>query len=707
MKKQLVLKAVLLSSILLLGFLNPSLLSNGFFTPDWEVICDQSWSRYGDGVSSGDINGDGYDDVAVGAPGYEPGGAVFIYYGSASGPSLTADKIIYGQGIGFGNRVSCSGDINNDGFYDLIVGDPWSGGIGVVRAFYGSQFGISDTADWISQSFEDENSVGYNVSTGGDVNGDRYDDLIASISYYSIDSHWIGAFVFLGSANGFISSEPAWVASVVNSSGEGSSFAVSISGDLNGDSIDDAVINGYGSGKIYVYYGSVNRQMFDPPDKVIYGNTYDFGFAAEIIKDVNGDGYDELALSDREHPTSTLYVYYGSADGPSSTYNWSHAGPGNCFAYQIRSGGDFNHDGFNDLLASVCDTTGVKMFFGSQAGLRHYETNFYVPCYNLASGDINGDGISDVISSREPRAYGFFGESEHFDTIYFPFWYAWAIYPQTELCIDVYVKNQFGLPMQGEIVDFYFFGEDTASGTGLTDNNGVATFCYEGTYPSLDTIVALSNGMSASILAYWDFPLPAEISSFSSNVSDRIVALNWSTSSELNNSGFEIQRAIENGKWKIENGKLKMENGEWDKIGFVSGGGTTNEVREYSFTDRNLETGKYKYRLKQFDFNGNFEYFELTEVVSIGIPDKYDLSQNYPNPFNPLTTINYDLPSDGIVTIKVYDILGRELKTLVNEMKTAGYHKIQFNASDLASGAYFYQMKAGDFVAVKKLVVLK
>jgi len=209
-------------------------------------------------------------------------------------------------------------------------------------------------------------------------------------------------------------------------------------------------------------------------------------------------------------------------------------------------------------------------------------------------------------------------------------------------------------------------------------------------------------------MIYVESPLPVELNQFSAELLGSNIELIWSTSSELNNSGFEIQRAI-------ENGKLKIENGEWSKIGFVSGGGTTNEPREYSFTDRNLETGKYKYRLKQLDFNGNFEYFELAEVVSIGIPDKYYLSQNYPNPFNPVTTINYDLPNDGIVTIKVYDILGRELKTLMNEMKTAGYHKIQFNAADLASGAYFYrlvvspsnQMKVGDFVAVKKLVLVK
>ncbi|MBK6507758.1 MAG: T9SS type A sorting domain-containing protein [Ignavibacteria bacterium] len=214
----------------------------------------------------------------------------------------------------------------------------------------------------------------------------------------------------------------------------------------------------------------------------------------------------------------------------------------------------------------------------------------------------------------------------------------------------------------------------------------------------IDTIIAHATNVFDTAFIFWDDPNPVEMLSFNSSTIQKDVSLNWSTSNELNNSGFEIQRAIENGKLKIEN---------WNKIGFVGGSRTTNAPKDYSYADRNLETGKYKYRLKQLDFNGNFDYFELAEVVSIGIPDKYDLSQNYPNPFNPVTTINYDLPTDGIVTLKVYDILGRELKTLVNEMKTAGYHKIQLNAADLASGAYFYQMKAGDFLAVKKFVVLK
>ncbi|MBK9331423.1 MAG: T9SS type A sorting domain-containing protein [Ignavibacteria bacterium] len=207
--------------------------------------------------------------------------------------------------------------------------------------------------------------------------------------------------------------------------------------------------------------------------------------------------------------------------------------------------------------------------------------------------------------------------------------------------------------------------------------------------------------MTDSILCtkhvYIDNPAPVEISAFNSSVSRSDVSLLWSTSSEINNSGFEIEKTNVTGQTT----------NEWSKVGFVSGGGTTNEMREYSFTDRNLTTGKYKYRLKQLDFNGNFEYYELSEEVSIGIPDKYDLSQNYPNPFNPVTTINYDLPTDGIVTIKVFDLLGREIKTLVNEMKNAGYYKLTFNASDLSSGAYFYRMTSEDFVSVKKFVVLK
>ncbi|MBK6506329.1 MAG: choice-of-anchor J domain-containing protein [Ignavibacteria bacterium] len=189
-----------------------------------------------------------------------------------------------------------------------------------------------------------------------------------------------------------------------------------------------------------------------------------------------------------------------------------------------------------------------------------------------------------------------------------------------------------------------------------------------------------------------DGVLPVELSSFVSVISGNDVTLNWSTSSELNNSGFEIERSTNN---------------QWMKVGFVAGNGTTSSANSYTFTDRNVNSGNYNYRLKQVDFNGNFEYFNLNSEVIIGVPSKFELSQNYPNPFNPSTRINYQLPNDGNVKISVFDNSGKEVMTLANGFKTAGYYSVDMNASALSSGVYFYHLTAGDFSAVKKMLLVK
>ena len=189
---------------------------------------------------------------------------------------------------------------------------------------------------------------------------------------------------------------------------------------------------------------------------------------------------------------------------------------------------------------------------------------------------------------------------------------------------------------------------------------------------------------------------PVELISLSSFVNRNDVILNWTTSNEINNYGFEIE--------KKEN---TLQTSEWLNAGFVKGSGTTNETKNYSFVDRNLQSGKYKYRLKQIDYNGNFQYFELNSIVEIGTPQKYYLSQNYPNPFNPVTKIDYELPYDGKVVLKIYDITGRELYTLVNDYKQAGYNSVEFNASNLASGVYFYSLNTEKFTKVLKMVLIK
>jgi hypothetical protein len=190
----------------------------------------------------------------------------------------------------------------------------------------------------------------------------------------------------------------------------------------------------------------------------------------------------------------------------------------------------------------------------------------------------------------------------------------------------------------------------------------------------------------------WTDVVPVELTSFTASVDENIVTLNWITATELNNSGFDVLR--------------QAENEQWAKIAFVEGYGTTTETRNYSFVDNNLAAGQYSYRLKQIDFDGTSE---LSEVVNVEVinPAQYALSQNYPNPFNPSTTIYYALPEAAYVELIVYDVLGNEVSTVVNEEKPAGINEVEWNASNVPSGVYFYQLKSGQFVETKKMVLMK
>ncbi|MEP7145680.1 MAG: T9SS type A sorting domain-containing protein, partial [bacterium] len=185
--------------------------------------------------------------------------------------------------------------------------------------------------------------------------------------------------------------------------------------------------------------------------------------------------------------------------------------------------------------------------------------------------------------------------------------------------------------------------------------------------------------------------------SFVSSTHENNVTLNWTTVAENNNSGFDVERS--NVKGQTSNG--------WEKIGFVQGNGITSLPVNYEFTDRNLTSGRYQYRLKQIDYNGNFEYYDLQNEVVVGVPAKYELSQNYPNPFNPKTIIKYEIPNANHVTIIVYDIMGKEIATLVNQLQDAGYYSVTLDGSKFASGQYFYKLQAGDFSQVNRMILLK
>lgn len=187
-------------------------------------------------------------------------------------------------------------------------------------------------------------------------------------------------------------------------------------------------------------------------------------------------------------------------------------------------------------------------------------------------------------------------------------------------------------------------------------------------------------------------PIPVELTAFNVSVNKNDVQLNWATATELNNQGFDVQR--------------KSGNGNFEKIGFVTGNGTTTEMNSYSFIDKKVDAGNYTYRLMQKDFDGTFAYSPEVEV-DVELPMTYALEQNYPNPFNPTTTIGYSIPVDNFVTIKLYDVLGNEVITLLNEQKQAGKYEMLYNASNLASGVYYYQIQAGEFSQTRKLMLMK
>ncbi len=243
----------------------------------------------------------------------------------------------------------------------------------------------------------------------------------------------------------------------------------------------------------------------------------------------------------------------------------------------------------------------------------------------------------------------------------------------------------------GSTYEFSEIGIVSANVTAYTDNTVADTTIYtyrvRGRAP-WGTYSPYSN--EAEVMTI----IPVELISFAGNVIDGKVQLRWSTATETNNMGFEIYRANQNGEQS------------WKKIGFMQGHGTTTEPQSYSFMDESILSGTYQYRLKQLDYDGSYEYSNIIEV-EVGIPTEYSLEQNYPNPFNPTTTVRYEIPALSFVTLKVYDVLGSEIATLVSEEKPVGNYEVEFDGSGLTSGVYFYTLQAGDFVETKKIVLMK
>jgi len=346
-------------------------------------------------------------------------------------------------------------------------------------------------------------------------------------------------------------------------------------------------------------------------------------------------------------------VYYNNNGVMNTLPGWT---VGNTTSQKGIAWADFDLDGYQDLSisGSGVQTVIYKNINGTLTGPVWSSNTVNPSAQELISGDVDRDGYPEL-------AVVHFGTKR----------------------IEIF-KNRNGV-LDTDPTWQYIAGS-SATSISFGDVNGDG---------ALD--LAVGTARSPVVLFINQLTIPVELSSFTASANKNDILLSWITATEKNNQGFEIQ--------KKESGE-RNQNSEWMKIGFVPGFGTTTESHSYSYVDKNLDEGKFQYRLKQIDFSGKINYSQIINV-EINSATSFILEQNYPNPFNPTTTIKFSVPTSGNVSLKVFDVLGNEVVSLVNENKQSGSYEVEFKADQITSGTYFYKLQARNFIETKKMILLK
>jgi flavodoxin len=328
---------------------------------------NQDYSWMGSSVAcAGDVNADGYSDIIIGEPGQNSGGRVLVYYGSSSGLLSTPWSMSGPLASWFGRSVGCAGDVNGDGFSDIIIGAPAADGqvlnAGKVFLYYGSPAGVSSIS-WESEGNQDPGRYGCSVSTAGDVNGDGFSDVIIGSDYFTSDQTWEGAaFVYYGSPGG-LSAIPAWTVEG-NQDDAALGCSVASAGDVDGDGFGDVIIGAYGagltnSGKAYIYFGSGDGLSGASTPLIKEGTQADegFGYNVACAGDVDGDGFSDIIIgspdfSNIESREGKSSVFHGASGQLPNKASWTAEGnsPIARFGSSISSAGDVNGDGYSDVI---------------------------------------------------------------------------------------------------------------------------------------------------------------------------------------------------------------------------------------------------------------------------------------------------------------------------------------------------------------------
>lgn len=578
------------------------------------LASNQSYSGYGASVSSaGDVNNDGFADVVVGAPFYDLGedgeGASFIFLGSPNGIDVSDPIIlqINQSEANFGHSVASAGDLNNDGFGDIVIGAPFfdheDQNEGAAFIYLGKTDGISLAPQTQVEGNLPEAHMGFVVANAGNVDGDVYGDLIVvAPGWQDIESSEGAAFVFHGSQQGLDQSPKI----VLEGNKEiAMTMSATGGGDVNNDGYDDVIVGtiGYTNGELFegaatVYYGSSTGISLNGKT-VLEGNQLfsAMGVSVEGVGDINGDGFDDIIVGASEYANGesgegVVFSFNGSSTGinltPSVMLEKDQADAD--FGHSVTGLGDLNGDGYNDIAVGAfhfdnneSDEGAAFIFFGSPEGLKPtdlmFESNQAGSLMGASvknAGDVNGDGTSDLIIGAQG----------------------------------------FGQGSQG----------------------------------------------AAFVFHEWNAALPVKLVGFQARTLENNISLTWSTSQEVNSDYFEIQKATSQSRWTA--------------IGAITSSFNAVDIQHYSFLDSNPFAGENIYRLKIFDKDGTYSFSSIRSVHFLkSLPS---VSVIYPNPASQIVKINSNASS-----LSFFNLNGKQVLT-VNSPKSGE----EIDVSKLHPGIY-------------------
>jgi hypothetical protein len=676
--------------------------------------------------TAGDVNHDGFSDVIVGASGAD---RAYLYLGGTSMDN-TADAVFIGGASGdhFGVSVASAGDVNRDGFSDVIIGAEAndSGGLDAGRAYlYFGGASMNNVADVICNGEASGDYFGNSVSAAGDVNRDGFSDVIVGALWNDAGGYDAGrAYLYFGGTN---TNNNADVIFTGEASGNALGNSVSAAGDVNRDGFSDVIVGAYlddgggvDAGRAYLYFGGAG--MDNIADVIFTGEASDdrFGISVSSAGDVNQDGFSDVIVGaywNRAggYLAGRAYLYLGGAsmDNIADVVFTGEAGV-DYFGYSVSTAGDVNHDGFSDVIvgaysndAGGFDVGRAYIYFGGTSMDNIADVIFTGEAEFdrfgnsvAAAGDVNQDGFSDVIVGAEGSDAGGFDAGRAY------------LY--------------FGGASMDSIADVIFAGEESGDRFGISvaaagdvnhdgfsdvivgaDDNGfdVGRACLYLGGSSMDNIADVRFAGEESSDDF-GFSVSAAGDVNHDGFSDVIIGAHGN-----NASGFDVGRAY------LYLGGASMDNiadvnftGEASVDRFGGSVSTAGDVNHDGFADviigaeGNCAVG---YKMGR-------AYVYAGSAITVGVEDKENelpgrchLFQNYPNPFNPTTTIRFSLPRREHVTLKIFDLLGKEVATLVEGDLEPGEHAVIFNGNGLSSGVYLCHFKAGAFVEQKRLVLLR